>query len=129
MNLAYQLLHHSQGPFEKFVDSHYYSNLELCGDAVAVFPPPKLLPLASDALLTMPYPLLENVLQTVDHLKMSCFRAPFSWLVKPRNHMGRDLDCMVDVLWGSRIQFRSCPMQFLGFSTYEKGALRQEISK
>jgi hypothetical protein len=28
-----------------------------------------------------------------------------------------------------RIQFPSCPMQFLGFSNDEKGALRQEISK
>jgi hypothetical protein len=28
-----------------------------------------------------------------------------------------------------RIQFRSCPMQFLGFSNHEKGAPRQEISK
>jgi hypothetical protein len=28
-----------------------------------------------------------------------------------------------------RIQFRFCPMQFLGFSNYGKGALRQEISK
>jgi hypothetical protein len=26
--------------------------------------------------------------------------APFSWLKKPRNRMGRDLDCMVDVLMG-----------------------------
>jgi hypothetical protein len=29
----------------------------------------------------------------------------------------------------SIIQSRSCPMQFLGFSKHEKGALRQEISK
>jgi hypothetical protein len=28
-----------------------------------------------------------------------------------------------------RIQFRSLPMRFLGFSNHEKGALRQEISK
>jgi hypothetical protein len=28
-----------------------------------------------------------------------------------------------------RIQFRSNPMQFLSFSNYKKGALRQEISK
>jgi hypothetical protein len=26
--------------------------------------------------------------------------APFSWLEKPRNRMGRDLDCMADVLMG-----------------------------
>jgi hypothetical protein len=49
-------------------------------------------PLASDALLTMLYPLLENVLQTVDHLKILCLGAPISWLKKPRYHMGQDLN-------------------------------------
>jgi hypothetical protein len=29
----------------------------------------------------------------------------------------------------NRIKFRSRPMQFLGFSSHEKGAPRQEISK
>jgi hypothetical protein len=53
--------------------------------------------------------------------------------------MGRDLDCMADVLMGvppihffqaeNTIQFRSPPMRFLGFSNHEKGAPRQEISK
>jgi hypothetical protein len=43
-------------------------------------------------------PLLENVLQTVDHFEISCLGAPFSCLDKPRNRMGRDLDCMADVL-------------------------------
>jgi hypothetical protein len=57
-------------------------------------------PLTSDALLIMLHPLLENVLQTIDHFKISCLRAPLSCLEKPRNHMGQDLDCMVDVLMG-----------------------------
>jgi hypothetical protein len=48
-------------------------------------------PLASDALLTTLHPLLENVLQAVDHFEISCIGAPFSWLEKPRNRMGRDL--------------------------------------
>jgi hypothetical protein len=56
--------------------------------------------LVSNALLTELHPLLENVLQTIDHFKISCLRAPFSWLEKPRNHMERDLDCMADVLIG-----------------------------
>jgi hypothetical protein len=30
----------------------------------------------------------------------SCLGAPFSWLKKSRNRMGRDLDCMADVLMG-----------------------------
>jgi hypothetical protein len=42
-----------RGPFEKFVDSPYYSELELCGGVVP--------PLAINALLTMLHPLLENV--------------------------------------------------------------------
>jgi hypothetical protein len=96
-------------------------------------------PLARDKLLTTLHPLLGNVLQTVDHFENSYLGAPFSWLEKPRNRMGQDLDCMADVLMGfspihfsqaqQRIQFRSRPMRFLGFSNHEKGAPRQEISK
>jgi hypothetical protein len=56
--------------------------------------------LASDVLLTMLHPLLKNVLQTVDHFEVSCLRASFSWLEKPRNCMERDLDCMAYVLMG-----------------------------
>jgi hypothetical protein len=56
--------------------------------------------LASDALLSTLHPLLENVLQIVDHLEISCLGAPFSWLEKPRNRTGRDMDCMEDVLMG-----------------------------
>jgi hypothetical protein len=87
------------GPFEKFMDSPYYSESELCGSAMTVsfFEVP---PLASDAVLTTLHPLLKNVLQTVDHFEISCLGAPFSWLEKPRNRMGRDLNCMVDVLMG-----------------------------
>jgi hypothetical protein len=57
-------------------------------------------PLASDARFTTLHPLLENVLQTVDHFEISCLGALFSWLEKPRNFMGRYLDCMADVLVG-----------------------------
>jgi hypothetical protein len=60
----------------------------------------EVLPLASDAFPATLRPLLENVLQTVDHFEISCFKAPFSWLEKPRNRMGRDLHCMADVLMG-----------------------------
>jgi hypothetical protein len=47
--------------------------------------------LASDALLTTLYSLLENVLQTVDHFEISCLGAPISWLEKSRNRIERDL--------------------------------------
>jgi hypothetical protein len=70
--------------------------LWVCGDGLFFEVPP----LASDAVLTMLHPLLENVMQNVDHLEISCLGAPFSWLEKPRNRMGQDLDCMADVLMG-----------------------------
>jgi hypothetical protein len=57
-------------------------------------------PLAGNALLTTHHPLLKIVLQTIDYFEISCIGASFSWLKKPRNHMGRDLDCMADVLIG-----------------------------
>jgi hypothetical protein len=59
-----------------------------CGDGL-FFEVPAL---ASDALLTTLHPLLENVLQTVDHSEISCLEALFSWLEKPINRMGRDLN-------------------------------------
>jgi hypothetical protein len=67
-----------------------------CGDGLFF----EVLAFASDALLTTLHPLLEDVLQTVDHFEISCFGAPFSLLEKPSNLMGRDLDCMADVLMG-----------------------------
>jgi hypothetical protein len=60
----------------------------MCGDGL-FFEVPAL---ASDALLTTIHPLLENVLQTIDNFEISCMGAPFSWLEKPRNRMGRDLN-------------------------------------
>jgi hypothetical protein len=66
-----------------------------CGDGLLYEVPP----LASDASLTTLHPLLENVLQTVDHFEISCLRAPFSWLQKPRNRMGRDLNWILCSAW------------------------------
>jgi hypothetical protein len=57
-------------------------------------------PLASDELLATLHPILENVLQTVDHFEISYLWVTFSWLEKPRSRMGRDLDCMADILMG-----------------------------
>jgi hypothetical protein len=106
-----------------------------CGDSLFFEVPP----LVSDALLTRPHPLLENVLQTVDHFEISCLRAPLSWLQKPRNRMGAryELNSVFGLekvdRWNpirtSAIQSRSRPMRFLGFSNQENGAPRQEISK
>jgi hypothetical protein len=59
-----------------------------CGDGLFFEEPP----LASDALLTTLHPLLENVLQTVDHFKIPFLGALFLWLEKTRNRMGRDVN-------------------------------------
>jgi hypothetical protein len=65
-----------------------------CGDGLFF----EVHPLASNALLTMLHPLLENSLQTTDHMLQTvhhfkiCLGAPFSWLEKPRNCMGQDLN-------------------------------------
>jgi hypothetical protein len=52
----------------------------------------EVLPSPNNSLLTTLHPLLENVLQTVDHFEISCLGPPFSWLEKPRNCVGRDLN-------------------------------------
>jgi hypothetical protein len=93
----------------------------------------------NDALLTTLHQLLENVPQTVDYFEISCLGAPFPWLEKPRNHMGRDLNwilCSARTKWigGTPLEPTSyspdlAPMRFLGISNHEKGAPRQEISK
>jgi hypothetical protein len=117
-----------RGPFEKFVNSLLrVGTLWRYGDGLFVEVPP----LASDALLTTLHPLLENVLQIVDHLEISCLGAPFSWLEKPRNRMGRDLDCMADVLMGfhrstfskPNTEFNSdlAPCNFWAFPTTKTG--------
>jgi hypothetical protein len=102
-----------------------------CGDGLFFEVPPH--PLASDALLTTLHLLLENVLQTVDHFKISCLGAAISWLEKPRNLMGQDMNLIVFGMekvdgWNpirtSAVQSRSRQMRFLGFSNHEKGALR-----
>jgi hypothetical protein len=59
-----------RGPSEKFVDSPYYSESELCGGAVTVsfFEVP---PLVSDALLTF--------LQRSTHFSKTCCRPLITW--------------------------------------------------
>jgi hypothetical protein len=114
-------------PFAKFVDSILLrvGTWWRCGDGLFFEVPP----LASDALLTKLHPLLENVLQTVDHFEISCLGAPFSWLEKPRNRMGARSGLYGGCSNGvppihfsqaeHRIRFRSCPMRFLGISNHE----------
>jgi hypothetical protein len=76
--------------------------------------------LARDALLATLHPLLENVLQTVDHVEISCLGAPFSWLEKPRNRMDRARSELNSVFglekgnWWNPI--RTSAIQFTGIS-------------
>jgi hypothetical protein len=86
--------------------------------------------LASDAFLTTLHPLLENVLQTVDHFEISCLVAPFSWLEKPRNLMGRDLNWILCSAWkewigGTPSEHPPCspdlaPCDFCAFQTMKR---------
>jgi hypothetical protein len=61
-------------PLAKFVDSLLLrvGTLWRCGDGL-IF---EVLPLASNALLITLHPLLENVLQIVDHFEISCLGDP-----------------------------------------------------
>jgi hypothetical protein len=88
-----------RGSFEKFVDSPYYSKSELCGGVVTVSFS-KYLPWQAMHFLQCSTHFLKNVLETVDHFEISCLRAPVSWLKKPRNCMGHDLDCMAGIIMG-----------------------------
>jgi hypothetical protein len=81
-------------------------------------------PLASDALLTTLHPLLENVMQTVcSKLQEDSgtggfdLGAPFSWLEDSRNSMGRDLNCMVDVLMGFHRSRWAHPLPLFNLAT------------
>jgi hypothetical protein len=106
-----------------------------CGDGVWFW---KYLPWQAMHLTTL-HPLLENVLQTVDHFEISYLGAPFSWSEELRNRMGARSGLYGGCSNGvppilffqaeHRIQFRSRPVRFLGFSNREKGAPRQEIPK
>jgi hypothetical protein len=81
-----------------------------CGDSLFF----KVPPLASSTLLTTLHPLLENMLQTVDHFEISCLRAPFSWLEKPRNHMGWDMNWILCSAWNKQIG--GTPLEHLPYS-------------
>jgi hypothetical protein len=84
-------------------------------------------PLASDAPFTTLHPLLENVLQTVDHFEISCLGAPFSWLEKPRNRMGRDLNRILCSAWKKWIS--GTPLEHPSYSPDLVRIQRAEILK
>jgi hypothetical protein len=105
-----------------------------CGDGL-FFEVPTL---ASDALLTTLYPLLEK--RAADRWSLRNFLSRSSLLMvgKAQKSHGARYGLYGGCSNGvppihffqteHRIQFTSRPMRFLGFSNHEKGALRQEIS-
>jgi hypothetical protein len=110
LNCIYILVKESsivQEPFAKFVDSLYYSKSELCVGTVTV------------SFSKYRHWQVMHFLQhsthflkmccRLDHFKIYCLGAPFSWLAKPRNHMEWDLDCMTDVLIGFHLSNFSKP--------------------
>jgi hypothetical protein len=90
-------------PFAKFVDSPYYSELELCGGAVTV-----------SFSKYFPWHAM-HFLQRSTHFSKTCCRplitakflaselCTFSWLEKHRNRMGRDLNWILCSAWKKRI--------------------------
>jgi hypothetical protein len=121
------------GPFEKLVDSPYYSESELCGGAVTVSFSKYLLwqamyflqrsahccrLLITSKFLASEFPFMVGKVQK-SHGVRSGLYGRFSNGVPPIHFFQAK----------HRIQFRSRPMQFLSFSNHEKGATRQEISK
>jgi hypothetical protein len=126
-------------PF-RYYEVHYYSESELCVGAVTVsfF---KVPPLASKRCTSYNAPPTSRS-RAADRwsFEISCLEAPFSWLEKPRNRMGRDLDRMADVLMAFHRSAFSKPNTelnsdlaaydiFWAFPTMKSGAPRQEISK
>jgi hypothetical protein len=91
-----------------------------CGDSLFFEVPP----LASDVLTTL-HPLLENVLQTVDHFEISCLGAPFSWLEKPKNRMGRDLNWILCSAWKNWIGVT--PLEYPPYSTHSCSAILKRV--
>jgi hypothetical protein len=87
-----------QGPFEKFVDSPYYSESELCGGAVTVsfskYLPWQAMHFLQRSTLfskTCCRPFAASFRRIVEQA-VSFLGAPISWLEKPRNRMGQNLE-------------------------------------
>jgi hypothetical protein len=96
---SFVILKHLRGPFEKFVDSPYYSESEICGGVVTVsFRSTSLGKRCTS--YNAPPTSRKRAAYTVDHFEISCLGAPFSLVEKPRNRMRRDLNCMADVVMG-----------------------------
>jgi hypothetical protein len=127
-----------RGPFEKFVDSPYYSESELCGGAVTVSfrstsfgkqcnsynaPPPTSRKRAADRWSLRNFMLRSSLFMVGKAQKSDVSRSGL--------YGGYSYGVLLIHFFQAehRIQFRFRPMRFLSFSNREKGAPRQEILK
>jgi len=76
------------------------------------------------------------MLQTVDHFEISCLGAPFSWLEKPRNHVGWARSELYGICCNGvpQIHFSKLNTEFNSYLNpcdfwAERKAQRQQISK
>jgi hypothetical protein len=122
-------LNHIRGPFEKFVDSPYYSGPERFGGAVTVYFRSTSLGKRCTSYNAPP----------TSRERAADRRSSLFMVAKARKSHGArsGLNSVFGLekvdLWNpirtSIIHSRSRPMRFLGFSNHEKRAQRQEISK
>jgi hypothetical protein len=106
-----------RGPFEKFMDSPYYLESELCGGAVTV-PFSKYLLWQAMHFLQRSTHFSKTCCRPLINSKFLASELPFSWSEKPRNRMRRGLDRMDFFQAEHKIQFISCSMRFQGFSNH-----------
>jgi hypothetical protein len=126
-----------RGPFEKFVDSTYYSDSELCGGAVTVSFS-KYLPWQAIRFLQRSTHFSKTCCRPLITSKFLAWELPFHGWKSLEISWGEIWTVWRMFKWGStdplfqaehRIQFRSRSMRFLVFFNHEKRALKQEISK
>jgi hypothetical protein len=125
-------------PIEKFVDSPYYSESELCGDVMMVSFS-EYSPLQATHFLQRSTHFSKRAAVDCWSLWNFWFRSSIFMAGKAQKSHG-----VRSGLYGGcsngvplihffqaehRIQFGFRPMRFLGFSNHEKGAPRQEISE
>jgi hypothetical protein len=138
-NIAYAVYYrytYIRGPFEKFVDSPYYSESELCEGAVTV-PFSKYLPWQAMHLLKRSTHFSKTCCRPLITSKFLASELPFHGWKNPEISWGER--CELNFVFGlekvdggnpirtSAIQSRSRPMRFLGFSNHEKRAPKKKF--
>jgi hypothetical protein len=125
-----------RGPFEKFMDSHYYSESELGGGAVTVSFS-KYLPWQAMHFLQRSTHFLKTWCRLLITSNFLASVLPLAGIAQKSHGVRSELNSVFGLekvdRWNpiriSAIQSISRRMWFLGFSSHKKGATRQEISK